>query len=120
MKPLEVRKYLYDIQRAGFLLQQFTADKTLEDYSGDPLLQSAVERQFGIVGEALTKAIQLDPKLAEDISDTPRIIAFRNRLIHGYASIDIEVVWGIIETNLNELVGQVTTLLDQPNDTDEP
>jgi len=29
-----------------------------------------------------------------------RIISFRNRLIHGYATIADEVVWGVLETNL--------------------
>ena len=116
MKLLEVRKYLYDIRQAGLLLQQFVAGKALEDYIGDALLRSAVERQFGIIGEALSKAIQIDPGLSEHIINTRRIIGFRNRLIHGYTSIDNEVVWGIVESNIDALVQQVSSLLDQPDD----
>jgi uncharacterized protein with HEPN domain len=85
MWPLEVRKYLLDIAQACELLRQFSSGKTPPDYQGDPLLRSAVERQFEIVGEAVRRAIQLEPDLAARISDAGRIIAFRNRLTHAYA-----------------------------------
>ena len=111
MKPLEVRKYLYDILEAGRLLRQFTSGKTFDDYVADPMLRSAVERQFEIVGEALNKAMQIDTELKGEISDTRRIIAFRNRLIHGYASVEDQVVWGIVESNLDTLIREVEALL---------
>lgn len=111
MKPLEVKKYLYDIAQACGLLDEFTADKTFDDYQADALLRSAVERQFEIIGEALNKATSLDPDLADEITDSNRVIAFRNRLIHGYASVADEVVWGVLETNLLTLRCEVNKLL---------
>ncbi|MFA4877892.1 MAG: hypothetical protein WC586_10795 [Methanoregula sp.] len=45
-----------------------------------------MERQFEVIGEALNQAIQRDPALGRTITDTSRIIAFRHRLIHGYAT----------------------------------
>jgi len=113
MKQLEIRKYLFDIVHACELLQQFTAGKTLADYAADPLLRSAVERQFEIIGEALAQALRLSPELAGRISDTERIIAFRNRLIHGYTSIANDIVWGVLESNLPTLRREVTTLLNR-------
>jgi uncharacterized protein with HEPN domain len=53
MLPLEIRKYLFDIVQACDLLTQFTKGKTFTDYSADALLRSAVERQLGLIGEAL-------------------------------------------------------------------
>jgi uncharacterized protein with HEPN domain len=113
MQRLEVRKYLFDIVQAGYLLAQFTAGKTLADYSADPLLRSAVERQFEIIGEALSQAVRADPSLSNRITESRRIIAFRNRLIHGYASVSNEVVWGVVEANLATLRRQAQEALDE-------
>ena len=113
MLPPEVRKYLFDIGQACDLLIQFTKGKTFSDYTGDALLRSAVERQFEVIGEALSQALQVEPNLAQRISDTRRIIAFRNRLIHGYASVSDELVWGVLEANLPTLRREVQALLDE-------
>jgi uncharacterized protein with HEPN domain len=115
MKQLDIRKYLFDINEGCELLLQFTAGKTFPDYSADPLLRSAVERQFEIIGEALNQALRLDPSLSSRMSNTGRIIAFRNRLIHGYASIADEIVWGILEANLPTLKKEVATLMRELN-----
>ena len=100
MRPPEAQKYLFDIAEACSLIGRFTAGKSFEDYTGDPLLRSAVERQFEIAGEALSRLLQLAPDLIGRITDARRIVAFRNRLIHGYASVADEVVWGVVERNL--------------------
>ena len=114
MKPPEVRKYLFDIAEACSLIERFTAGKTFDDYVGDPLLRSGVERQFEIVGEALSRMLQLAPDLTPRITDAGRIVAFRNRLIHGYASVADEVVWGVVERNLATLERETQELLNEP------
>jgi uncharacterized protein with HEPN domain len=86
--------------------------KTLDDYQGDVLLRSAIERQFEIVGEALNQAIKLDADVAIQVSDSGRIIAFRNRLIHAYSAVSNEVVWGIVEGYLPKLRLEVRRLLE--------
>jgi uncharacterized protein with HEPN domain len=47
--PRDARKYLFDIAEAASLVSQFVAGKTLEDYLGNTLLQSGVERQFQLM-----------------------------------------------------------------------
>jgi uncharacterized protein with HEPN domain len=113
MSRLEVRKYLFDILQACDLLRAFTKGKHLSDYSADPLLRSAVERQFEIAAEALNQALRLEPDLAKNISHISRIIAFRNRLIHGYDSIADDIVWGILETDLPTLRSEAEQLLQE-------
>ena len=75
-----------------------------------------MERQFEIVGESLIQAIRNDPSLAELISNSSRIISFRNRLIHGYATIADEVAGGVPETNLPVLTREVEDLLEKAGD----
>lgn len=112
MRPPDVRKYLFDIWQACELLAQFTTGKTLNDYQGDALLRSAIERQFEIVGEDQNQAIKLDAGVANQVSDSGRIIAFRNRLIHAYAAVSSEVVWGIVEAYLPKLRLEIRRLLE--------
>ncbi len=50
--------------------------------------------------------------VTERIADYKKMIAFRNVLIHGYATIDPLIVWGVIETNLEQLIEQVSAILD--------
>ena len=115
MKQLDIRKYLFDMNEACELLLQFTAGKTFPDYASDPMLRSAVKRQFEVIDEALAQALRLDPGLSSRITNTGRIIAFRNRLIHGYASIADEIVWGILEANLPTLQKEVAALMKDMN-----
>jgi uncharacterized protein with HEPN domain len=72
-----------------------------------------VERQFEIVGEALSQLIETFPEVSERITDARRIIAFRNRLIHGYASVADDIVWGIVEGYLPKLKEEIQQLLEE-------
>lgn len=107
----ETKTYLYDIMRACELLEEFTAGARFDDYLADPMMRSAVERQFEIIGEALRQMLEIEPQLADAITDAPRIIAFRNILIHGYAAISHDTVWGVLEADLPRLQDEVGSLL---------
>lgn len=111
--PPEARKFLWDAQQAAALIAAFVAGKTFVDYCHDAMLKSAVERQFEIVGEALNGLSKIAPEMAAAIPELRRIIAFRNVLIHGYATVDDKLVWGVVEGKLPLLRGAVTSLLDQ-------
>lgn len=111
---LEVKKCLEDVRQAAELIRQFTAGRSFADYDGSQLLQSAVERQFEVIGEAVNRLSKFDSTVAGSLSDAPRIVAFRNILIHGYDVIDNRVVWDVVQYNLASLHNQVTTLLASP------
>ena len=109
---LEARKYLYDIQKAAGLLDEFVAGKTFDDYQRDAMLRAAVEREFEIIGEAMTQLARVDEAVAARISQHKRIIAFRNVLIHEYADVDDRLVWGVVEINLPTLIREIDALLE--------
>jgi uncharacterized protein with HEPN domain len=110
MRP-EAQKYLYDIREACRKLEEFTKKCSLEDYLADEMLQSAVERQFEVVGEALSQLRKIDASLTASIPDCRRIIAFRNILIHGYATIRHDTVWGVVQSDLPVLSRHIRKLL---------
>lgn len=112
MQP-EIRKYLYDICQACERLLDFIRDKSLQDYNDDLLLRSGVERQLMIIGEALNQAYKLDPSLVKSISNIREIINLRNVIVHGYAIIENETIWGIIEDDLPRLYKEVQMLPKQ-------
>jgi uncharacterized protein with HEPN domain len=109
---LEARTLLFDMQGAAHKIRSFTSGRTFADYQADSMLRSAVERQFEILGEALNRLAKLDVAIASRVGDYRRIISFRNALIHGYDSIQDEVVWGVLDTGLPALEKAVSELLD--------
>ncbi len=110
---LEAKKFLYDIQQAAKLLDEFARNKTIDDYIEEAMLRSAVERQFEIIGEALGQLAKIDPGVAKQVTGYQRIIAFRNILIHGYAQVDAYVVWDVLQENLPVLKNEVVQLLSE-------
>lgn len=109
----EAAALLWDARRAAELIREFIAGKTWDDYNADPMTSSAVERQFEIVGEALNRLSRVDHSTAAEVPDLPRIVAFRNLLIHGYASIDERVVWEVATERLPQLITVLARLLDE-------
>ena len=106
-------KLLEDIRDAASFVLEVTASQSLEAYCDNRLLRQAVERNFEIIGEALNRLARLDPQTAARVGEVPRIIAFRNILIHGYDVLDHEVIWNVIQNDLPPLLQRVTILLQE-------
>jgi uncharacterized protein with HEPN domain len=70
------------------------------------MLRAAVERDFEIIGEALSQLAKHHPPLAVRISEARRIIAFRNIPIHRHADVDDQLVWDVVETKLPACAGR--------------
>jgi uncharacterized protein with HEPN domain len=110
MQP-KTPKLLDDIRDAAAFVRQATEGKSLEIYRTDRLLRQAVERNFEIIGEAVSRLARTDLAAAARIGDHPQIIAFRNILIHGYDLIDNAQVWQVLTNDLPRLEQQVADLL---------
>ena len=110
-RPEDARVFLFDIQQACQLIAEFTSGLTFSEYIADRKTRSAVERQLGIVGEAIGQMLRAFPEMESQFPEAPRIISFRNYIIHAYASVSNQVVWGILEANLPQLVAKVEELL---------
>ena len=105
------RAFLWDVRESALAIQAFTKGMNVEAFIANGMAQAAVERKFEIIGEALNQLSKTDAQLAARIPDLPQVVAFRNQLIHGYATVKTETVWSIIETALPELLTVTHMLL---------
>jgi uncharacterized protein with HEPN domain len=109
--PRDRRAYLWDMIESAREIQSFVSNKNLRHYQSEPMLRAAVERKLEIIGEALSLALRYFPDLATRISDCAKIVAFRNRLIHGYSLVSNEVVWEVVVSDIPKLQMEVESLL---------
>jgi uncharacterized protein with HEPN domain len=109
----DARKLLWDARRAVDRVARFTRGRSFADYDADDLLRSAVERQFEVIGEAFNQLQRVDAATAAAIPELQRIIGFRNVLIHGYATVDNKIVWGIVEADLMPLLHNLESVLER-------
>jgi uncharacterized protein with HEPN domain len=111
MKQLELQSRLRHIVEACEKILRYTAGQTLDDYFVDDLVASAVERQLTIIGEAVVKVARTDSAVAAEVGDFPRIIAFRNQLVHNYPDIENDAVWLIVQREIPLLLERVRLIL---------
>jgi len=100
------QKYLSDILQAIELIEDFTQSiSNYDEFAMDFKTQSAVERQLGIIGEAVNKFDLLFPD--SSLANAKKIVGFRNRLIHAYDAVDSSMVWAIVKRHIIPLKQEV-------------
>ena len=101
--------YLAHIQQAIVKIQRYTQGKQETDFFLDELIQDGVIRNLEIVGEAVTK---LSPELKDRYSHVPwaEISGMRNRLIHGYMSVNMAIVWDTVAQLVPDLTIKISAI----------
>lgn len=115
----ETTKRLHDALLAGRELQQYVASTTRERFLNDRSLQLIFERLFEIVGEAISKAEDEDPKLSKQLPNIRDIIGMRNRIAHGYDEIDNELIWSAATDKVPGMCSDLERLLGEFPASDE-
>lgn len=108
-------KYLEDIKMSINNINSFFEgkDKKFQDYKNNLMLKHAVERNIGIIGEAVTQLRQIDENI--EITSASKISGTRNRIIHNYDAVSDDIMWGIIINHLPLLNTEVKYLIDREN-----
>jgi uncharacterized protein with HEPN domain len=91
-------------------IEDFSLNKTKDDFYNDLMYRFSVERQLEIIGEAANNISSPVQILYSDIS-WEKIISFRNFLAHEYFGLDLELIWGIIIDNLPQLKIDIQQIL---------
>ena len=93
----------------------FVKGKSRADLDSDRLLNLALVRLLEIIGEAANQIPKPDHGLYPEIP-WPQIISLRNRLIHGYRSVDLDILWQIILVDLPPLIANLEAILTPESD----
>lgn len=108
----EALKRLLDAYEAIAAIERFTDNCSLDAYLDNELIQSAVERKFEIIGEALKRALETDPDVLNLIPELHRIVGTRNRIIHEYEAVDQLILWDSIQNDLPGLRRALMVVLE--------
>lgn len=84
--------------------------RSREDLEQDPVLAAALERFVEVIGEAASRVSDAARDEGAGIPWT-QIIGMRNRLVHGYASVDHDIVWNVVTGDLPGLIDELERLL---------
>lgn len=94
--------FLKDILEAIDRIERFMGEKTFDSFVQDDMLTSAVVRQLEVIGEA---AKNLPAAVRKRYPDVPwsSMARMRDRLSHGYWTVDYEIVWKVVKEELPAL-----------------
>ena len=84
--------------------------KTRQDLDDERILNLAVVRLLEIIGEAANK-IPREEYLKYPEIPWHAIVSMRNRLIHAYGDIDLDIVWQVVTENLPLLIVQLRKII---------
>lgn len=103
-------RHMLDAAREAMV---FADGRTREELDGDRMLAMALVKEIEIIGEA---AYQMAEESRMEVAGIrwPDIVNMRHRLIHGYAIIDLDVIWGTLTDDLPPLIAVLEDILDSP------
>jgi len=102
--------YLRDIVEAAAHISGFIEGLDLASFRQSELVRSAVVQKLTVIGEAAAR-ISDEVKSRYGEVPWPRIVAFRNILVHAYFGIDWSEVWLAADKQTPELRDQVASIL---------
>lgn len=92
-------------------IEEFTKDTTEEQFYNSVQLQDSVIRRIEIIGEA-SKNIPDDFKKIHENIPWSEMAKTRDKLIHGYFGVDLNLTWGIVQNDLPDLKTKIRIILD--------
>ena len=104
--------YLGHILTETEYLLKTSRSLSLSGFLADETLQRAFVRSLEIIGEAV-KNLPDDLKVRYPDLDWRRMAGTRDRLIHGYFSVDFELVWDIVQNKIPSLYAGIRRILNE-------
>jgi uncharacterized protein with HEPN domain len=108
---------LLDMLTAARNIRAFVDGLKAGEFDQSQLHQSAVLRELQVIGEAARMMSETAKQQYSQIN-WHQIAGMRNRVIHQYFRIDLEIVWDIVEKDIPALITQLEALI--PRDPSDP
>lgn len=96
---------------ACLLLEQFVAGRQRAELASDTMLQFALIRGLEILGEAAGK-VSLNTQQALPQLPWREAVGIRNRLVHAYFDVDLDILWITLQQSVPPLRQQLTSVLE--------
>ena len=93
---------IHDMIESVQKIMTYTRDMSFDQFKSDSKTVDAVIRNFEVIGEAANRLTENYKNNNPEI-EWSHLRGFRNRIVHEYFGIDLEIVWHIIEENLPEI-----------------
>ncbi len=107
-EPREILRHI--LVEADFLVG-VRATLTRQMLDDDEVLQRAIVRSLEIIGEA-SKRVPADMRDANPAVEWRAMARMRDRLIHDYFGVDLDIVWRVVQVNIPALQQEVRRILD--------
>ena len=105
------RERLADILEAIEKIERYVP-RGKQAFESDELFQVWVVRHLQIIGEAANR-VSLETQIAYSVVPWKKMIGMRHVLVHGYFEIDLDIVWSVIENDLQSLKRQIEDVFRQ-------
>jgi len=94
-------------------VRDFTGNQSKADFKDNRMLALSVTRLIEIIGEA---AANVSKDGRQELPNLPwgTIIGMRNRLIHAYFDINLDIVWETVENDIPPLILELEKFLADP------
>jgi len=117
---LEEAKLVVDMLESARSIEKYLGDQSLMDPHLDRQVRDAIYWNFTVIGEALNASKRYGELLIDRISESHRIIGFRNQIVHGYANIKHDWTDRTIREKLPTLITELEQLLKEAPPLPEP
>jgi uncharacterized protein with HEPN domain len=107
----EPRDYLRHILIEADYLVDRSAGLSFDAFAADETLRRAFVRSLEIIGEA-AKKVPEDFRAAHPAIEWRAMAGMRDRLIHDYFGVDLELVWDVVQTRIPELRSRLAAILE--------
>lgn len=103
--------FLGDILTEADLILKHMAGCSEEQFMADPILSRAVLHSLMIMGEAANRVPEDFREKYRGALPWRELAGLRNRIVHDYPGIDLELVWDLVQNRLGKLREQVAAII---------